>query len=846
MSESELTSVAEEGEESAMPAFRQLKCAAQLMWKKPDVLLQYKVNHLELPLELCNTYMHRRKPEAYEAACGTSFDLAIYPTENHLLVPHRLTQKPAKADVIEMSRVAKAVRIRRIVILDELIRLKTQLKSLRALQAQCQEKMDFHVKRMQLLENELSLFIPYEEFVHANKFSTFLSHSVGWMTVTSSLTKEFKTLLTLTDPNAMRPGLLLSLDEVTSAWELLRIWQIVHSVAVRAHVGYTSYRTASQASKAVSKNMPAMYARKQRKMSDSNSVSSMESQKRRKSALEPLVPGAAASAWSSVVALLGIETTHPEDIDILTAGLALQTFITTPALSFVISRLSYNTLNIVLKDEVVAEQDVNRQLSSALISVADDIGAELEKLLLDGMRRVSGWSMALETIRKERVRKEGGQIVLRDNAAVEIDSQGRIRVIPNADEIVDTNIFHGSMQRLKIHVALPEVARRIAVCTEKRFQLNGELAAVIQLGYSTAAPFAQRAIRGSLARKLATRMLRNLALFSLHSAAATLQCWFRKRVGKAKYEEAAEIARHYFATLIAKAARGFLARKLGRRLVAEKDYWLRYYAAVGMQKLIRGYLGRRRHEETKAAAIHEKEKHQKHWGVVVIQRIARGYIARKSIVRSRHIRNRLDPELLRMVERYLTRKGDLWSFLEGVDDMLTRLKRTIDENQKREDDFAETFVNKVLLLRQQQFDSAWENFNRNVSSATTTVVASSSTIGAADGHLTALPTSADAGLRNLLTGERGKRQGAFSLAASATLPPHSAEATIPAVPPGPVVRRAVSATVQHAVDAELERQKKSEALSVKSMEHISRVYGAEAQIPSSAAGQVRQCIIKRF
>jgi hypothetical protein len=35
-----------------------------------------------------------------------------------------------------------------------------------------------------------------------------------------------------------------------------------------------------------------------------------------------------------------------------------------------------------------------------------------------------------------------------------VDEQGTIRVIPNADEIVDTDVLHGSRQRVRIQVCI--------------------------------------------------------------------------------------------------------------------------------------------------------------------------------------------------------------------------------------------------------------------------------------------------------------------------------------------------------------------------------------------------------
>ena len=51
---------------------------------------------------------------------------------------------------------------------------------------------------------------------------------------------------------------------------------------------------------------------------------------------------------------------------------------------------------------------------------------------------------------------------------------------------------------------------------------------------------------------------------------------------------------------------------------------------------------------------------------------------------------------------------------------------------------------------------------------------------------------------------------------------------------GPLLRRAVTATVREAVTAELEGRKKSTAVSVKLIEELSGVYGAEDHVPAGA------------
>lgn len=62
-----------------------------------------------------------------------------------------------------------------------------------------------------------------------------------------------------------------------------------------------------------------------------------------------------------------------------------------------------------------------------------------------------------------------------------------------------------------------------------------------------------------------------------------------------------------------------------------------------------------------------------------------------------------------MAEKYLL-KGDLWGFLRDVDDEMKRAQREAREVRQQEDDMAGRFVEKVVQLRQTEFDDAWKKF----------------------------------------------------------------------------------------------------------------------------------------
>ena len=197
-------------------------------------------------------------------------------------------------------------------------------------------------------------------------------------------------------------------------------------------------------------------------------------------------------------------------------------------------------------------------------------------------------------MRKERVKKEGGQIMLRDNQEVEIDEQGAIRVIPNADDIIDTDVLHKSKQRVRVAIAIPQANRELKSCKARKYSVQGELAAVTQLGFTTIAPYCQRVIRGSLVRKRVHRYLRsNCVLLAMHAAAVVIQAKVRQLIAKRLYVQRVHQRRMEAVRLLQSRLRGMIARKLVAALQQERRKNLIYMGAVSMQRIIRGFLGRR-------------------------------------------------------------------------------------------------------------------------------------------------------------------------------------------------------------------------------------------------------------
>ena len=323
----------------------------------------------------------------------------------------------------------------------------------------------------------------------------------------------------------------------------------------------------------------------------------------------------------------------------------------------------------------------------------------------------------LEQLRKDRIRREGGKLVFHAEGEMEVDSQGVKRPIPNADDIVDTDIFHGSMQRMHIDVVLPELVTKRISNAEKKFKLQGELCCVIQFGFENAILACQRVSRRWIARCRRYYELNNIAYLSFHMAALRLQSWFRRKQAVLAFKETLdEIVRKKQlgnVTVIQKSIRGFIAYRKYRRY-ADAKYERKLFRTISIfQALIRGFNCRRRRKHAMAAMAAQRNQEEEDWAATQIQKIARRRIVQNTYLKSVAVRRTISKDLLQVAEKYLN-NGDLWGFLEEIDNQRRRLKDTIKSNQDRENEMASTFIKQVLTKRQEDFDGAWDKFSSTV------------------------------------------------------------------------------------------------------------------------------------
>ena len=78
------------------------------------------------------------------------------------------------------------------------------------------------------------------------------------------------------------------------------------------------------------------------------------------------------------------------------------------------------------------------------------------------------------------------------------------------------------------------------------------------------------------------------------------------------------------------------------------------------------------------------------------------------------IRKTLNKEVLRIAETYL-QNGNLWDFLLNINNEIKYYQKEIIENQNREENWADNFVERVISKRQSEFNTAWNEFPKALS-----------------------------------------------------------------------------------------------------------------------------------
>ena len=544
-----------------------------------------------------------------------------------------------------------------------------------------------------------------------------------------------------------------SLEDLLYCWDLLQHWQIIHAVCIRSRYGHHGYPVTTGAGQAAPRSMKGGLSRSIRPglgeihCEDSlSSPSSFRDSSRQRDAtvksspsfkspmvsrsssglniLNPIVPGNGVGPWETVCDALQCKDNDVVSADLLReeeledsshvsllvlACRRVLLMIKSEFLVDVVSRVVTNNLNAAIND-LSPDTEQCSNTSDALLGVLDAIGSCAEDRMLLRLRTSPLWIPSLSDLRKARVKREGGKLVARDEGDVEITADGKLRTIPFADDYVDSDVLHGSLQRMKVQIAAPRCKILLKESTDRYVQLQGERSCTAQFMYSISVPLLQRSMRTAIIRRRYLKLRKSLICDAMNAAAATIQWWLIGCTTRAWYRIARADRRRRACIVLQRYMRGFLARCRTKKMTKSKLDNSKDLAATKLQALIRGVLARRRVAERLAAGKEEALREAQNWGILIIQKVARGYIARRTVIKSYHIRNSLSKPVLKLTEKYL-KSGNLWAFLSELDMTMRRVTDQLKETEAREDNWAETFVDKVVSLRKREFDGAWNEFH---------------------------------------------------------------------------------------------------------------------------------------
>lgn len=292
---------------------------------------------------------------------------------------------------------------------------------------------------------------------------------------------------------------------------------------------------------------------------------------------------------------------------------------------------------------------------------------------------------------------------------------------------------------------------------------------------------------------------------------------------------------------------------------------LRDYAAIAMQATIRGFLGRIHHRQELQRAKEENLKEIQRWSILILQKVARGFIARKTVVRSMRIRKELSQDVLRIAEKFM-KNGDVWGFLEDINEELERAKKELKDTEAREDNWASKFVEKVVAHRQAEFNSAWDRFpaalqdvkktntavgsliddhkdlskstggqehaklTNFASTATATTTAATATVTASS---TKKKASTAPSATTTTTKKTPAKKGTISedeVAAAMNYTADTHYSHNPSRMPGPLLRKALQTTVKVEVASQLNKIMQTSFHSRKLAQDIIAVYGPESHV----------------
>lgn len=568
-------------------------------------------------------------------SCGAPFKLALFPT--------KASRDKCRPEYIRLAELVTGIRVQRLVLSNEIRGCIALLARLKELRGRCAELVSSEERRTCMLERELSLVHAQHAHVSAQlgNVAACLCLPSGWSIFQAFVFQE-KRRKDRGEEAHVRGG------RIEELWTTQQYWSLFRSVELLCRVGRDRF------DKHVASVPPAAPPRRSSVTSATPMLSFVSN------------PSSPLCAMHVLVDVLGAESDSPQDLAAAVAATLKSVVFDGVVLVFTRESVAAHAIEMTrFPDDLTSAVG----FADAMLLLLNDIAEYLGQELLPGVRRSGAWGKLLQEMRKSRVDREGGKLLVREDEELEIDCRGMTTSLPASVRHIDTDVLHHSMQRLDVDVCLAAILER-RVHTESKLRTErGELACLVQFGFECCIGFLQRVWRGALGRARARAVRHRVLRLVLHAAALTLQCWVRTVHGKCAFRELLALYRQGVwtnnAVLLQKVIRGWTKWHVYQRHKQRMREEELRRAAVLFQALARGFLARRGRVKLRGVLAKMRETLVQNWAATSVQKIVRGFLARHVLIRTLIVRKQLNPKLLHLTEKYL-QKGDLWKFLEEI------------------------------------------------------------------------------------------------------------------------------------------------------------------------------------
>jgi hypothetical protein len=284
----------------------------------------------------------------------------------------------------------------------------------------------------------------------------------------------------------------------------------------------------------------------------------------------------------------------------------------------------------------------------------------------------------------------------------------------------DTDLIHGYSQRVRRDQVLAMVPPLVTRAMERVKNLNLAVAAIRRKLRQVAGASLVRIARGFLGRVTAAEMR---YLRTINAAAVAIQSvYWGYRVRRYDYPRAIHERRMDRAARIQALWKGYRTRQWFAKIKDLERFREASAAAERIQALWKGYWVRRNREEVLASAAQRKAEWQekrhnrlvdartrrqarRELAAVNIQRIVRGFFGRRDAYMRRQQGFISHPKVRALADAYLA-GGDLWGLLAAVSKEFEQR----DAAHEREERQASAFVHQMVRLREEQEMKDWDEW----------------------------------------------------------------------------------------------------------------------------------------